>query len=315
MQLTPRSVMFLAFTCCFGALYLPSLLPKFREKATQYATHFCPSCGLHLAYWNGSTHVFACGEYLAGAIPGSSKGEIGSAEVKVPLSPWGQPPPQNSRLYMLAKPSLSEKTIRLEPDWDSDRRFLRGVVDPSTNETVFEIQPPVFEKHEFHNTDVFLPFDPDNRGHAMAAQGIVNISRAPGSPDSSLANIIFNRSDWDLVIQRGSPGCLDAAGTFNLGVHDDRCVAQRLYFPFLSSGGPLIWTVRKGMKGMVLLDAYDRVVAFGDLEVCDIGISKTLVEEIVLTYLALRIQTQRFKERIQAVSNEREVRQREKDHP
>ncbi|RYP66793.1 hypothetical protein DL771_007591 [Monosporascus sp. 5C6A] len=102
----------------------------------------------------------------------------------------------------------------------------------------------------------------------------------------------------------------------DFGTGDKHCLTQRLCFPFLSSEGPLVWTVWKGHRRMVLLDAHDRIVAYGDRLMCAISDDaatatvpscrwKLLVAEILVTYVALRVQMQRLKEWKTAENNER----------
>ncbi|KAM0815570.1 putative GLEYA domain-containing protein [Seiridium cardinale] len=122
------------------------------------------------------------------------------------------------------------------------------------------------------------------------------------------ASLWFRRDNWrlDVTYYPANTGLGSFLHT-KFSVDDDRAVIDRLFFFFMSSEGPLLWTKRKGWSGLVLLDAYDRVVALvnprGSLSYTGV-VSEMLLEELLVTYLAISIQKQRYQDHLDAKSNE-----------
>ncbi|RYP89534.1 hypothetical protein DL770_004353 [Monosporascus sp. CRB-9-2] len=254
-------------------------------------------------------------------------------------SPLGPPPPYGAKLYAAKQPLLPANPRRLNIERDPNINFLKGITDPATGETLLSVKPPRFEHHAWHyGNKVFLPFERDrNSVNALCKaqrEGLwvyVYPDAAGGSEATEQQSaaipveIVFDRFsraiaiDWKdragTTFGSSSRYSISSGSRTDFGTGDGRCLTQKLCFPFLSSEGPLVWTVRKGHQTMVLLDAYDRVVAYGGLLLCvfpdDTATTtvppcrrRLLVAEILVTYVALRVQMQRLEEWETAMFNE-----------
>ncbi|RYP20726.1 hypothetical protein DL765_002676 [Monosporascus sp. GIB2] len=248
-------------------------------------------------------------------------------------SPLGPPPPHGARLYAAKHPLFPANPRRLNIERDPDINFLKGITDAATGETLLSVKPPGFESHGWHYEKVFLPFERDrtsvtalyrSESESLWVYIYPVVARTAEATEKQSAaipvEIVFDRFSWAMVIRwadragvtfgsssSSSRYSISIGSRTDFGTGDKHCLTQRLYFPFLSSEGPLVWTVRKGHRRMVLLDAYDRVVAYGDLLLCVFSDDDTtaalpscrrrlLVAEILVTYVALRVQMQRFEE-------------------
>ncbi|RYP86177.1 hypothetical protein DL769_000789 [Monosporascus sp. CRB-8-3] len=271
---------------------------------------------------------------------------ISSPPRRFAKSPLGPPPPHGAKLYAAEQPLFPANPRRLNIEWDRDINFLKGITDPATGETLLSVKPPGFESHGWHyGNKVFLPFEWDRISSAARykaeTEGLwVYIypevawgSEATEQQSAAVpVEIVFDRFSWAMVIRwtdraratfgnsssSSSRHSISSGSRTDFGTGDKHCLTQRLYFPFLSSEGPLVWTVRKGHRGMVLLDAYDRVVAYGDLLLCVFDDDddntttlppcrrRLLVAEILVTYVALRVQMQRLEEWKTAEENQRQ---------
>ncbi|RYO75410.1 hypothetical protein DL764_010458 [Monosporascus ibericus] len=342
-------------------LCIKPMVGCFWDDATGHATHYCAMCGLHLAYWNGETYVFARDEHLSDVPPpiaGDADSEddnlknrdkaISSIPVSPPRrfakSPLGLPPPHGAKLYAAQQPLLPANPRRLDIEWDPDINFLKGITDPATGETLLSTKPPVFESHGWHyGNKVFLPFERDRisvtalyktERESLWVYLYPELAWASEATKQQSApipvEIVFDRFSWAMAIRwtdraettfgdssSSSRYIISSGPRTDFGTGDKHCLTQRLYFPFLSSEGPLVWTVREGHRRMVLLDAYDRVVAYGDLLLCVFsdGTATTtaspyrwrlLVAEILVTYVALTVQMQRLEEWKTALKSETE---------
>ncbi|RYO80152.1 hypothetical protein DL766_000405 [Monosporascus sp. MC13-8B] len=256
-------------------------------------------------------------------------------------SPLGPPPPHGARLYAAKHPLFPANPRRLNIERDPDINFLKRIRDAATGETLLSVKPPGFESHGWHyENKVFLPFERDRTSVTALYRSesgglwvyiypvVARTSEAPEEQSAAIpVEIVFDRFSWAMVIRwadragaafgsSSSRYCISSGLRTDFGTGNKHCLTQMLYFPFLSSEGPLIWTVRKGHRKMVLLDAYDRVVAYGDLLLCVFSDDDTtttlpscrrrlLVAEIMVTYAALRVQMQRLEEWKTAEENER----------
>ena len=327
-----------------GLFCLPWIVKYWWKEATGHAIHFCTFCGIHLAYWNGNTYVFAKDKHLNTSFPrGPDNKELSSEAPSIHMfakSPLGSPPMQGSELYALKWPQPSRKSYKLEVELDQRTNFLRRITDPVTRQILLTMAEPRLEEHEWHYAGrrVFLPFE-KNREEAEKKHLFKPFSREEvnttlhfrwgpsqvsyGRPQT-LVDLRFERYTWDISLYW--PDVMPWRGKQDFGLGDSRCITQRLYLPFLSSAGPLVWTTRKmgtiiGQIGrgrgqrdesLVLLDAYDRVVAYGDLAVYDRGMPLELLAEILATYAALRVQLLRLEQWKEAYKNQQDHEAAEK---
>lgn len=325
-------------TLFLGLLCLYWIVKLWWNEATQHATHFCASCGIHLAYWNGDTYVFAKEEYLTEAPCENSEKGVGlevSTTYRFARSPLGPPPVKMAQLYSFDRPLLPRDPYKLKVEWDQQANFLQSITDPSVQRTLLTVKTPRLEDHEWHpGRKVFLPFEKDREEAEKGklwkpwpsdrVEAALHFRWAPaegrnGEPKSqTLVELDYERYNWDISLYW--PDRVPWRGRHAFGLKDGRCVTQNLYFPFLSSEGPLIWTTRKMRNiggepvngrgkaddAMVLVDAYDRVVAYGDLWVYDRNMSPELLGDILVTYAAMRIQLQRLQQWREAEKNQQE---------
>ena len=323
-------------TLFLGLLCLYWIVKFWWNEATQHATHFCASCGIHLVYWNGDTYVFAKDEYLTETVRENSEKEAGlevSTTYKFARSPLGPPPVKMAQLYAFKRPLLPRNPYELKVKWDRQTDFLQSITDPSAQRTLLTVTTPRLEDHEWHpGQKVFLPFEKDREEAEKGklwkpwpserVETTLHFRWGPTDAESkpqTRVELTFDRYNWDISLFW--PDRVPWRGRHDFGLKDGRCVTQNLYFPFLSSEGPLIWTTRKmgnvggepvpnrGKKtddALVLVDAYDRVVAYGDLWVHDQNMSPELLGDILITYAAMRIQLQRLEQWGEAEKNQQE---------
>ena len=238
---------------------------------------------------------------------------------------------QGSELYALKFPQLSGKPYRLEVNWDRTAKFPQRIADPGAQQTLLTMSTPHLEEHEWHDDGrkVFLPFEKDREEAEERslwkpfAEGAVDAtlhfrresSESGYSDPQTRVELRFKRYTWEISLYWRDT--IPWRGRQNFGLGDSRCLTQLLYFPFLSSAGPLVWTTRKmgtveeqasrsrgkNDESLVLLDAYDRVVAYGDLWVYDRDMPLELLAEILVTYAALRVQLLRLEQWKEAEKN------------
>ncbi|KAI0441191.1 hypothetical protein F4803DRAFT_524503 [Xylaria telfairii] len=297
-QMIAHSASIIIFTGGLAALAFPWWLPIVRDCAAGYAAHFCSNCGVHLAYWSGdTTHVFAEGDYLATAsIQPTQKGEDpvpGPISVRSPL---GAPPLRGSGLYARYIPDISRDLLQLRVIQDTNIKGFPGkLVHRETLKPLFLVKTYSSEHRQWYDEgDHFLPIPVVEDPHESwrSSSGSIYVSTA-GSRGREVARLDFWRDNCHIRVSWTTPTNHRPYNN-RVGVDNLKCITQRPYLPFLSSAGPMVWTHRKGLQGPVLLDAYDRVVAYGELNICDKDTTPEVLADIVVTYIALRVQTKRY---------------------
>ncbi|KAI0145273.1 hypothetical protein GGR57DRAFT_303464 [Xylariaceae sp. FL1272] len=274
---------------------------------------FCSNCGVHLAYWSGdATHVFAEGNYITTtSIQPVQKGDDPVSDTSFVLSPLGSPPPRGSGLYARSWPDISRDPLPLTIIQDPEISGMpHKVVHKDTLEPLFSVKAYNSENLQWYADGInyFLPIpvfnDADDSWRSNS--GSIYISAA-GSRGKEVARLTFYRDNCNMAVNWNDPS--DERPYMNsIGANNLKCITQRPYLPFLSCAGPMVWTHRKGLKGPVLLDAYDRVVAYGELNICDKDMPIEVLGEIVTSYIALRVQIGRYLDYEAAEDAERQSR-------
>ncbi|KAK6065350.1 hypothetical protein SCUP515_11253 [Seiridium cupressi] len=306
------SLAFIVGTLGIGILFLKPMLPVLWEAAKCHATHFCGHCGIRLAYWNGDTQVCAGDDSLTASTDApAARGKLGCAQsparvAKSPLNAHiGVPSPderifvRKNRFHIFELKTLTFKT--------GTGCLPERVVDGETGNVLFELPTPELETAGYYIGEVFLPHGSSSSSW-FGSTGGVDVLRCRQGAKKQAASLWFRRDDWrlDVTYYPANTG-LGSLPHTKFGVDDDRAVIDRLFFLFMSSEGPLLWTKRNSWSGLVLLDAYDRVVALvnpqGSLSYTGF-VSEMLLEELLVTYLAISIQKQRYRNHLDATSNE-----------
>ncbi|KAK9423267.1 putative LITAF domain-containing protein [Seiridium unicorne] len=303
---------FIVGTLGIGILFLKPMLPVLWETAKCHATHFCGHCGIRLAYWNGDTQVCAGDDSLTASTDApAAVGTLGCAlsparVAKSPLNAYiGVPSPderifaRKNRFHIFELKTLTFKT--------GSGCLPERVVDGETGNVLFELPTPQLEAAGYYIGEVFLPHESSSSSW-FGSTGGVDVLRCRQGAKKQAASLWFRRDNWrlDVTYYPANTG-LGSFPHTKFGVDDDRAVIDRLFFLFMGSEGPLLWTKRNGWSGLVLLDAYDRVVALvnpqGSLSYTGV-VSEMLLEELLVTYLAISIQKQRYQDHLDANSNE-----------
>ncbi|KAI1260831.1 hypothetical protein F5Y18DRAFT_242587 [Xylariaceae sp. FL1019] len=274
---------------------------------------FCSNCGVHLAYWSGdATHVFAEGSYLTTtSVQPAQKSDDPVPNTIAIRSPLGLPPPHGSELYARSWPNITRDPLPLTIIQDSEISGMpHKLVHKDTLEPLFTVKAYNSENLQWYSDGVsyFLPIPvfSDAGDSWRSNSGSIYVSSA-GSRGKEVASLTFYRDNCNIAV-RWNDQSDHRPYTNRIGVNNLKCITQKPYLPFLSRAGPMVWTHRKGLQGPVLLDAYDRVVAHGELTICDKDIPPEVLGEIVTSYIALRVQTGRYLDYEAAEESERQSR-------